>query len=60
MRIEDIKRLEGKVVTDDEFIEIEEDENVLDVSYNGYSGLYYHKQWFTILLVDETEVDIYV
>ena len=60
MRIEDIKRLECQVVTDDEFVEIEESEYVTSMQYNGYSGVYYNKQWFTAGLIDKSEVDIYV
>ena len=60
MNIEDIKRLECQVVTDDEFVEIEENENVKSMQYNGHSGLYYNKQWFTVDLIDGSEVDIYV
>ena len=60
MKIEDVKRLECQVVTDDEFVEIEESEYVTSMQYNGHSGLYYNKQWFTVGLIDGSEVDIYV
>lgn len=59
MKIEDIKRLDGDVITDDEFVEIEESEYVTSMWYNGYSEVYYNKQWFTLKLIDNSEVDIY-
>ena len=52
--------LNKEFVTLEELEIIGEDTEVLEVQDNGMSGSYYGKHWYTVVLEDNTEYDIYV
>lgn len=54
-----IRDLENKIVTDEEFAAIEEHPEVEKVENNGNSGKYSAATWWTAYLKDGSEFDFY-
>ena len=48
-----------KFLTSEEIDEIYSIQEVKQVEYNGYSGLYINYYWFTVYTVDGEEYDVY-
>ena len=48
-----------KFLTNEEIGEIYSMQEVKQVEYNGYSGLYINYYWFTVYTVDGEEYDVY-
>ena len=48
-----------KFLTSEEIDEIYFMQEVKQVEYNGYSGLYINYYWFTVYTVDGEEYDVY-
>ena len=48
-----------KFLTNEEIDEIYSMQEVKQVEYNGYSGLYINYYWFTVYTVDGEEYDVY-
>jgi len=59
MTREQIEALSGQIVTDDQFEEIEQHEEVARVENNGNSGSIPGATWYTVYFVDGEEMDIY-
>lgn len=59
LTIEEIKEITG-VITEEEFGELLENENVLESETLGSSGRFVSAVWYSFTLADGTEVDIYV
>lgn len=59
MTLEKIKKFDGEIVNQEEFDALMEDENVIDCKNNGGSGLYHNKTWFSIILKNGDEIQIY-
>lgn len=57
--MKDIRDLEGKIVTDKEFEEIEHSLDVVSLENNGNSGLHPSAVWWTAFLKDGGEFDFY-
>lgn len=55
-----LELLEKEFITLEELEIIGEDEDVLEVQDNGMSGEYYNKHWYTVVLEDREEYDVYV
>ena len=51
--------VEKKFLTSEEIDEIYSMQEVKQVEYNGYSGLYVNYYWFTVYTVDGEEHDVY-
>ena len=51
--------VEKKFLTSEEIDEIYSMQEVKQVEYNGYSGLYINYYWFTVYTVDGEEYDVY-
>lgn len=52
--------LEKEFITLEELEIIGEDEDVAEVQDNGMSGEHYNKHWYTVVLEDGEEFDVYV
>lgn len=57
--IEDIKVLDGNILTKNELEELFEDERIINYDHNGYSGKLPDKIWWSIKLSDGTEINVY-
>lgn len=55
-----IKLLEKEFITLEELEIIEENENVVEIQDNGMSGQYYGKHWYTVVLENGEEFEVYV
>ena len=51
--------VDKKFLTSEEIDEIYSMQEVKQVEYNGYSGLYINYYWFTVYTVDGEEYDVY-
>ena len=51
--------VDKKFLTSEEIDEIYFMQEVKQVEYNGYSGLYINYYWFTVYTVDGEEYDVY-
>ena len=51
--------IEKKFLTSQELDEIYSMQEVKQIEYNGYSGLYINYYWFTVYTVDGEEYDVY-
>ena len=51
--------VEKKFLTSEEIDKIYSMQEVKQVEYNGYSGLYINYYWFTVYTVDGKEYDVY-
>ena len=51
--------VEKKFLTNEEIDKIYSMQEVKQVEYNGYSGLYINYYWFTVYTVDGEEYDVY-
>ena len=51
--------VQKKFLTSEEIDEIYSMQEVKQVEYNGYSGLYINYYWFTVYTVDGEEYDVY-
>ena len=51
--------VDKKFLTSEEIDEIYSMQEVKQVEYNGYSGLYINYYWFTVCTVDGEEYDVY-
>ena len=51
--------VEKKFLTSEEIDKIYSMQEVKQVEYNGYSGLYINYYWFTVYTVDGEEYDVY-
>ena len=51
--------VDKKFLTSEEIDEIYSMQEVDQVEYNGYSGLYINYYWFTVYTVDGEEYDVY-
>ena len=54
-----MKLVDKKFLTSEEIDEIYSMQEVKQVEYNGYSGLYINYYWFTVYAVDGEEYDVY-
>lgn len=59
MNIEELKEMEWSIVTDAEFDDIWEMPEVVRIDNNGLSDSQIGKIWYTIVLEDSTQVQIY-
>lgn len=59
MTRERIEALNGKIVTAEQFEEIEQSAEVARVENNGGSGRYPSCTWYTVYFTDGEEMDIY-
>lgn len=60
MKFKELKnKYEGKEITQEEFEEIEENEEVREVENNGISGQNLNLIWYTVYSQNEDEFNIY-
>jgi len=59
MTREQIELLNGQIVTEEQFEEIEQHEEVARIENNGGSGRYPSCTWHTVYFTDGEEIDIY-
>lgn len=59
MNIEELKEMEWSIVTDEQFDSIWEMPEVERIENNGLSGAYPNKLWYTVILENGTEINIY-
>lgn len=59
MTIEELKEITG-IITDEEFDELLENENVIESECLGFSSYHTTATWYDISLTDGTTIDIYV
>lgn len=59
MTIEQLKDLDGNIITLEELEAVEEFENVVSTEDNGLSGLHYNKHWYSVTLSNGEEIQVY-
>lgn len=59
MKIEDLRKLNNEIITEEQFDKIAEIENVT-VQSNGISGYHIGHNWYTALIEGVEEVEIYL
>lgn len=52
--------LEEKFISQEQLQEISENEYVSNIEKNGLSGLHYGYSWFTVILENGEEYDVYI
>lgn len=59
MDLKELKELNGSILNNLEICNILEDSNVKDYVNCGSSGLYPDCTWYSVVLIDETEINVY-
>ena len=59
MTREELEKFDGEIVTEEQFREIEEHEEVTAVENCGVSGKYYGCIWYNVVFDDGEEISIY-
>jgi hypothetical protein len=57
--IQDLKDLDGEILDDEQFRELDESEYVTACENNGGSGRFNGYMWYTFTLTDSTEINVY-
>ena len=55
-----IMEYNGKIITLELLQEIEESQDVKNCIINGLSGLYLDKTWYTIVFINNEEIEVYI
>jgi hypothetical protein len=57
--LQDLKDLDGEILDDEQFEELDQSEYVTACENNGNSGQYNGCTWYTYTLTDSTEINVY-
>lgn len=60
MKREEILKLNGELVTESQYDEIAEHEDVISIENNGNSGRFVNKIWYSVYLTEDEEISIYL
>lgn len=60
MKREEILNLNGELVTEAQYDEIAEHEDVISIENNGNSGRFVDKTWYSVYLTEDEEISIYL
>lgn len=66
MNLDEMLRLDGEIITEEQFDEITESEECINFENNGLSGQYNNCVWYSIRLkqeisdFEETEIQVYL
>lgn len=58
-QLQELMSYDERVITEEEYTYLEEHELVTNVESNGMSGQHVNKMWYTVTLVDESEIEVY-